>query len=289
MADYEFTGLGYRRDLEDVEGLKENAQSAGSFYCGDIDPRELGKPIGMIDVLRLENQYQENSCGGNSLTTICEGAMWHQSGGQVNVQLSRQFAYVNGQRYCNLYGDVGVQLKGALTGFQKDGCPLEVFAPYTGTYYTQFSNEARANAQNYKLAAYLPITTVDQAYEVLAKRVGGIYAGINWTNECRNPLPGGFINHFQENAPDWWGEIPGGFHAIAFMDWCEEKDSEGYPRLRLFNSHGPNYGDRGTSKWSRAAFASMLSAPNTICYAVSDMAFIKPRFDFKQQHWTDYE
>ena len=289
MSDYEFTGLGYRRDLEDVDGLRENAQAAGSFYCGDIDPKALGKPIGMINVLRQENQGHMNSCGGNALTTICEGAMWHQSGGQVNVQLSRQFAYVNGQRYCNLSGDCGVQLKGALTGFQKDGCPLESSAPYTGVYYTQFSAAARAEAQNYKLAAYLPITDVDQVYEILAKRIGGIYAGINWTDECRNPKPGGFIDHFQENAPDWRGEIPGGFHAIAFMDWCEEKDSEGYPRLELFNSHGPQYGDRGTSKWSRAAFASMLKAPNSIVYGVSDMSFIKPRFDFKQQHWTDCE
>ena len=282
--DEVFTG--YRRDLENIASLHAEMQNPATVYAGDIDPKELGKPIGLVDVIKRENQGQMNSCGGNSISTIAEACIWLATGGQTNVQLSRMFAYVNGQKYCGISGDNGLQLYGGIKGMQVDGCCLESFAPYTGSYYTQFSAAARKDALNWKLGGFTPVTHVDQVYEGLAKRIGGLYGGINWTNGCRNPQAGGFIDEFHENAPQW-GQIPGGFHAIAWLDWCNERDAQGYPRLRMFNSHGQQYGDRGTAMWSRQAMQSAIAAPNSIFFFLSDMQFIKPRFDFRKQHWID--
>lgn len=269
---------GYRRDLEPIEELLAGAQVADSALFGGIDPKGLGAPMGMKNVIKLENQYQESSCTGNSCTTVLEGCVYHQSGGQVKVQLSRQFAYVNGQRYSRITGDRGATLKGVADGAKNEGVPLEEYAPYTGNYYTQFKKEAYDNAGAYRLKSYVPIRTVDELYEGLYQRLGGAFFGMAWCGQFKNPEAGGHVDSFRETV--------NAFHAVAFMDWSEEKDSEGYPRLELFNSHGPNYGDKGISKWSRKAVQLALDSPGTVAFFLSETDFIKPRFDFKKAHWT---
>jgi hypothetical protein len=279
-SDYAEAGLGYRRDLEDFVGLAAGAQAQDTFICGDIDPKQLGSPMGLIDVIKGENQGQMNSCAGNSGSSILEACLWHQSGGTVHTQLSRMFAYVNGQRHCGINGDSGATLKGVIDGFQAEGCPKEEFAPYTGQYYTRFGQEAQADARNQKLKSYMAVTDVEQVYEGLAKKIGGLYLGINWVPEARNPEAGGYIHSFRSQGGR------GGYHAVCMLDWCEEKDNEGYPYLRLFNSHGSNYGDRGTSKWSRKATQQCVTSNDTTCFFLSEMDFIRPRFDYKNTRWT---
>jgi hypothetical protein len=276
--EYEFEGLGYRRDLENLSELAAGAQANDTFLCGDIDVKNLGQPMGLVDILKRKDQLRENSCAGNSAETVLEACMFHQSG--TYIELSRQFAYVNGQRYAGISGDCGCTLGGVIKGLSSDGCPREYLAPYNGTYYTQFSAEARADAQNYKLLSYSPITEGEQLLEGLAKRVGGGYFGMCWTGQFRNPLPGGLVNEYYEQAGC-------GFHAVCFLDWSDQLDSEGYPRARLFNSHGMGYGDRGTSLWSMRAIQQALRSQNTTAYFLSDMKYIRPRFDFKKQSWTD--
>jgi hypothetical protein len=288
MSDYEYQGLGYRRDLENVQELLAGAQVPESFYCGDIDPRTLGEPSGVSEALKIEDQSQINSCGGNSITTILEACIWHQTQGQVALQLSRMFAYINGQQCCNppIVGDNGLILMGGIKSAQTRGVCLESSAPYTNFYYTQFSQAAYAEAKQYTLQSYIPITHVDQLYEGFAKRIGGAYFGMNWTGQFKNPFSNGFVDTFKENAPDWYGRVPGGFHAVCFVDWSKYRDSSGYPRLTMHNSHSIRYGDMGKAHWSRDAVQSALEQPNTLAFFLSDMDFIRPRFDFKRQHWT---
>lgn len=278
--DYAYEGLGYRRDLENVAELAAGAQSNATFLLGDIDPRALGESMHMENVIRIENQAQMNSCAGNSATSVLEACLWHQSGGQVSIQLSRMFAYVNGQRYAHIAGDRGCTLGAVLNGLKNDGCPREELAQYTGAYYTQFSKDAVTDAHNYKLLSYSPISDADNVYEGLAKKIGGAYFGMCWCGEFRNPKPGGLVDDYYEQAGC-------GFHAVCFLDWSELKDSEGYPRLKLFNSHSTRYGNNGISYWSRRAVQKAIHSQNTTCYFLSDMAFIKPRFDFDKQAWTD--
>lgn len=278
--EYTFEGMGYRRDLEDMQGLIASSQQQSTFLCGDIDPRQLGAPLGMFEVLKLENQGQMNSCAGNSATTILEGCLWHQSGEVIKDQLSRMFAYINGQGHSGISGDSGATLSGVIKGLQDDGCPLEEFAPYTGRYYTQFNEQAKQDAQKRKLLSWMPVTHVDQVYEGLVKRIGGLYLGINWTDAARNPK-NGRVERFAENRG-----ASGGFHAVCVMDWCNEKDGDGYPDLRLFNSHGTQYGERGTSRWTREAMHQAITAPNTTAFFLSDMQFIRPRFNYQTARWT---
>ncbi len=189
------------------------------------------------------------------------------------------FGYVNGQKYARIVGDQGCTLKGVLDGFKNDGCPEEKYAEYTGAYYTRFTEEARQNAKQYKLLSYAPITSVEQLYEGLAKRVGAAYFGMCWTGEFKNPQAGGLVNSYREQQG-------AGYHAVCFLDWSTQRDRSGYPRLKLFNSHGEQYGDKGKSHWSYDAVRAAIESPNTSAFFLSDMAFMKPRFDWANAKWT---
>jgi len=284
MSDYQYTGLGYRVDLENREELYNSAQPRSTVFCGDVDPKKMGPSMKSQKILRRENQARMNSCAGNSITTLAEWGLYLQSFGQINEQLSRQFGYVNGQKYAGIGGDNGCTLYGCLQGGQRDGFPRETFAPYTGQYYTRFSQEAYKDAANYKVGAYIPIHDVDDIYEWLAKRMGGAYFGMAWAGQFRNPLPGGLVDEF------WDGDSQGN-HAVCVPDWCDAEDtphyldSEGYPRLKLHNSHGTQYGDDGMSYWSRRAMQQALKARDTVAYFITTMEFAKPRFDMKKAIW----
>ena len=266
---------GYRQDLEDYEYLKANAQSSSQYCFGDIDPRLLGKPMGLTNVIRKENQSQMNSCAGNSGSTIFEAGLYHQSNHTILIQLSRMWAYVKGQEKAGISGDNGATLAGVLQAL-KEGCPLEELAPYTNSYYTHFSKQAEEDAPSRKVKSWSPVTTVQEVYEGLAKRIGGLYLGIPWTGECNNPNNGRI---------DYYRPARVGGHAICILDWCEEKSKDGRPYLDLFNSWGKSYGIDGNAHVHPDALQQMLDCQLTTAYFVSDMEFITPRFQLQGSSW----
>lgn len=276
--------LGYRVDLEDREELFANAQPRSTIYCGDVDIKNLGAAMHSERVVRLENQGPRNSCAGVSVTTVAEWGLFLESFAQINVQLSRQFGYANGQKYAGIGGDSGCSLGGCIKGGQTDGFPREEIAPYGNSYYTRFSQEAYKDAANYKIGAYVQITCADDIYKYLAARMGGAYLGFAWCGQFMNPLPGGLVNEYYENSRN-------GFHAVCVLDWCDAEDTpeylddEGYPRLKLHNSHGPQYGDKGLSYWSRRAMDQAIKSPNSTAYFVTAMAYAQPRFDVAKAVW----
>lgn len=269
---------GYLIDQENRERLRAGSQSNSQFSFGNIDPRDLGKPMGLIDVLNVEDQEQLNSCAGNSITTVAETCLWHQSNGRVKPQLSRMFAYVNGQRVDNINGDNGALLEGCIESIKTNGCPEERFAPYTGQYYTGFTEEAYQNARNFRLLSYAPIDNLQNTYEALARRVGAIYLGIPCTEEYFNSPPDGKLDYYYPKRGD-------GGHAICIVDWCDEVDENGFPYLLSPGSWGKKYGYKGYRKFKPSALTTMLQHPSTSCYVLSDMQFTTPRYDWHSQKW----
>lgn len=278
MDDFSDRGTGYLIEEENHEYLQAVSQPANTYSSGDFDPSQLGDAIGMIDVLHVEDQQQLSSCAGNSSTTILEECLFFQ-GGIKGIQLSRMFAYINGQHKCGINGDRGATLEGVIKGFKDDGCPEEKFMPYTGEYYTDIPSEARNDASNRKLEGSSQITDIAQIYEGLAKRIGGTFIGIPCTQEIFNSGADGILeNYFPARA---------GGHAMAFVDWCPDvRDSRGWPYLLLANSWGIRYGYRGYRKVSPRAANAMLQCQLSTMYLLSDMKFIKPRYDWKSQKWA---
>lgn len=267
---------GYNIYEENHAVLQAGAQSASQFTFGTVDPTSM-KPNGLIDVVTIENQQHENACAGHAITTDAEVCLYLQSGGVVKPQLSRQFAYVNGQKANNITGDNGACLEGCLQSGRDVGFCLEELAPYTGQYYTQFSKEAYADAKSRTLKSYAAIAALQEAYECIARRVGAIFLGIPCTDEIFNSPSNGLLEFYNPSRT--------GGHALAIVDICDEKDDKGMPYFLLANSWGTQYGFRGFRKVRPSAFLSMLRCSYTSCYAVSEMSFLKPRYDWESQKW----
>lgn len=268
---------GYNIYDENHAKLLSTAQSASQFTFGNIDPRTI-QPLHMENVLHVEDQMTLSSCEGNSLTTVIETCLWHQSEHSVNVQLSRMFAYIESQKKCGISGDSGATLEGGLAAGKDVGFCLESLAPYTGQYFTQFSKECYDDAQSRKLLSHAPIRQLQEAYEGLARRVGAIFLGIPCTDEIFNADSGGRLEHYTPQRC--------GGHALAIVDVCDDKDENGYPYLLLANSWGTKYGWRGYRKIKPSAFVSMLNCQLTSCYLISEMQFLKPRYDWNSKLWA---
>lgn len=277
QADFAFQyATGYNIYDEDHGSLMGKAQSASQFTFGNIDPTQI-KPIGAIDILNVEDQLQLSSCAGNSFSTIIEWCLWLQSGGVLKPQLSRMFAYIMGQIKCGINGDRGATLEGCIEACKEKGLCLEELAAYTGQYYTSFSAAAFADALTRKLVNFAAIRTLQEAYEFIARRVGGIFLGIPCTNEIFNAPADGKLDYYYPQKV--------GGHAICIVDTCEERDENGYPYLLSPGSWGKKYGYRGYRKIKPSAFMSMLNCQYTSCYGLSELAFLKPRYDWSSQLW----
>lgn len=268
---------GYNIYDENHENLIAGSQPASLFTFGNIDPRQI-KPMHLEDVLHVEDQGHLNSCAGNAVTTVLETCLLHQSGGVLRPQLSRMFAYVNGQKRNNIVGDNGAVLEGCVKGAQEDGVPIEELAQYTGQYYTEFSDAARQDAKTRTLKAYCPIRQLQEAYEGIARRVGAIFLGIPCTEEIFNSGPDGKL--------EYYNPVKCGGHAICIVDVCDEKDENGYPYLLSPGSWNTRYGWKGYRKFRPSAFMSMLNCQYTSCYLLSEMQFLKPRYDWESQKWA---
>lgn len=273
--DFSDRGTGYLIDQENHQFLEAHAQPSNQFTFGDINPANLGEPIGMIDLLQMEDQAQMNSCAGNSGTTCGEACLIHA--GVLNVQLSRMFCYTNGQKKCGIRGDSGCTLEGILKGLQDDGCPEEKYMPYTGRYYTDVPIDAKTHAKEYLLKSWSKIIELQEIYEGLARRVGAIFIGIPCTQDIFNADESGMLERYTP--------VNCGGHAMAIVDWCKEKDENGYPYLLLANSWGRRYGFRGYRKCRPSAVVSMMRSQQSTFYLLSDMGFIKPRYDWKSKKW----
>lgn len=277
QADFAFQyATGYNIYDENHASLLGKAQSASQFTFGTIDPRQV-KPIGALDVHHIEDQLRLSACAGNAFTSILEWCLWLQSGGVLKPQLSRMFAYINGQKKCGINGDQGATLEGCIDAGKELGCCLEDLAKYTGEYYTQFSAAAYTDALSRKLVSHAAIRTLQETYEFIARRVGGIFLGIPCTNEIFNSPSDGRLDVYYPQRV--------GGHAICILDVCEEKDENGYPYLLSPGSWSTRYGFRGFRKFKPSAFLSMLNYPATSCYGLSEMQFLKPRYDWESQLW----
>jgi hypothetical protein len=95
MVDGQFTG--YPIELEDRDDLRATQVDAEVLMLGDLpermDPRT--SKLGSQGFLKVEDQGQQGSCQGQSLTECGEFSNAFETG-EV-IQLSRQYAYIASQ------------------------------------------------------------------------------------------------------------------------------------------------------------------------------------------------
>lgn len=200
-----------------------------------VDIKDIPESQRLWEWMQVEDQKQQGSCQGNARTSAEELALWRQSRGTI-VQLSRQFAYITSQQVDGIRGDRGSTMEGGAKASQKFGSCLESFAPYTGQYYTNFSQEAYTDAKRRTLTTFSRLDNYDEVLRWLVHGIGGVVIGIGWNGSCE-PDDRGCIENYRGG---------GGGHALALLDWSKTlSDAGGRPYIDMYNSWGKRWGRNG--------------------------------------------
>jgi hypothetical protein len=273
---------GYPIELEDRDALRSSATEAVLLMLGDLpermDPRSSA--LGSQGFLQVEDQQQQGSCQGQSLSDCGEFAHTFATG-EV-IQISRQYAYIASQMENNIRSDSGSTLEGGTRAFKK-GFPIESVAPYAGNRYPGWGyiTQAMRDKAIYKLNSHTEMKSAEQIKKFIGSGVGIVQLGITWGNEM-TPDSQGCIRSFSGRG--------GGGHAIVFAGYVPDSDvgvksSAGW-WLLLKNSWSKRWGKSGYAYVDPRACDQMIAHRWTSMYGRSDMESPRPRpikFDFTKQ------
>ena len=274
--------FGYPIELEDRDALRSSATEAVLLMLGDLpermDPRSSA--LGSQGFLQVEDQQQQGSCQGQSLSDCGEFAHTFATG-EV-IQISRQYAYIASQMENNIRSDSGSTLESGTRAFKK-GFPLESVAPYAGNHYPGWGyiTQAMRDKAIYKLMSHTEMKSAEHVKQFIGSGVGIVQLGITWGNEM-SPDGQGCIRSFSGRG--------GGGHAIVFAGYVPDSDvgvksSAGW-WLLLKNSWSKRWGKFGYAYVDPRACDQMIRHQWTSMYGRSDMDSPRPRpirFDFTKQ------
>lgn len=259
---------GWRMDLEDRAELAATASPMPDFSGAFKASPPVSEPW---TLMRQENQASQGACQGHALSDIDELCYAIANGkSSLDMQLSRQFAYVETQRIDGLIGaDRGSTISGGVKLAKTRGICEESMWPYTGRYHTSPPNvtieQCYANAAKYRNAQHFNIAAYDESYNFVDRGTGGISWGIRWNSSCESAV----CEHYRRGG--------GGGHAIPMLFKSPRLDSKGRNYMWIHNSWGANFGNRGWSEWSPAFIEEVLADSYTVAIGLTDMVDVVPR------------
>lgn len=259
MSDF----TGYNPEAEDrfftssLTSGEEVLQLVGSYREQSLDPRKL---------IRVENQSKLGSCAGHSLSSNLEWLYCIATQGQI-VQLSRMAGYILAQDRDGIRTDSGSVVSSGVKVALEAGLPEESLWPYPNPVVynrTKPNNDWQKNAEKYRIAKAVNITSWEQWKTWLGSGQGGIHTGISWGNSMNKAVVESF-------SPG------GGGHSIAALCLSERKDRNGDPYSWIANSWSESFGNKGWQEWSPTAVRQMCGHRFTTFVGLSDMQSVKPR------------
>ena len=247
---YNYNGWNYGAEHENLSKFVSRYGTARLYGSGetpkDFDPRPRMKPI--------DDQGPQGSCTSMATTRCVEWRLMQDYG--LDLELSRQFTYIMGQRVDGIKGDNGATIAGSIEGTRTYGVCPESYAPYTGKYYTRFARKCFDYGKKHKGVSAGVVKDLDSTVELLGSGYF-INFGILWTEPFVNADSTRGVVH------DIRGQVYGG-HSICCCGYKNFGD------LFIFaNSHGTRYGDRGFFYVPRAAMNALFRESSTVAIAVS--------------------
>lgn len=240
-------------------------QYRGQVFCATVPNSTL--------VTRYNGQVliSGNSCAGHACSTVLEICNWIDTKGD-EIQLSRMFAYIVGQRESGISGDSGATISGVVAAAKRKGICLEETWPYPSHYTTEIPDDAFREAGQHKLINHSVLGSYSDCWRFLASGVGAIEIGVPWKSSLANNRSG--------VIEDASGQTYGG-HAVAIVGWTTRTDQQGRNYLILANSHGEGWGAGGFAEvaphlfdeWGRDDFSELIGASDLQEYGVRDLSF----------------
>lgn len=275
---------GWLHDREERETLLQLAASTASITAmrGEFDDQDHYKLADvLVQSLRVHNQGSQGSCRGHSGTAGMETCLII-AGGDRQQQLSPQFFYIETQRLDGIRGDKGSTVQNGIVLMKQGVCPEELW-PYPNPVEYQTSppthsiEECRKAGERYRIQKHYDLRQYEAARTFLASNQGPIDTGIIWTES----MAGG-----GQTIEEYSGRAIGG-HATLMACLSRRKDRQGRPYIRLLNSWGSSWGDRGWKDVSPTAWNQFSRDQRNVLIGISDMENPTPRpWDFVRRPVT---
>lgn len=188
----------------------------------------------------IRDQRSSSACTGFALAQVID---FLTQGDADRPAVSARMLYEMAKRNDEWTGSAyeGSSVRGALSGFFRNGVCSADLAPDDGNGEWVLTYEMNKNAQESRLGAYYRLQPDISDYHAVLNELGAIYASAQIHSNWEKPVKGVI-------APD--GRPIGG-HAFAIVGY----DSAGF---YVLNSWGPRWGSKGVAHWSYADWASNI-------------------------------
>jgi hypothetical protein len=266
-------GLGYAIEHEDHEWLFDKSREfdlVGAYTAPEqIDPSSwlCAQP---------KNQLRKNSCTGFGTTCASRITNWIGSEG-TEVDLSEDFTYLTGQKEAGIRGDNGGTIAAVVQAVKKYGLCREETMPYSPNYVTNVPREAFDEAGEHLIQSHTQLYSYEDCFKFLSAGIGAIVIGIPWVESLA-----------RHQGTDPVEEVGGqvlGQHCVCLGGYPSDKDENGENYLLLFNSHGPEWGDRGRAKIAPKVIRRWASTQQVSIIGISDMQVYRAgRADWIRHH-----
>lgn len=220
------------------------------------------------DHLAIKQQGATNSCAGHGTAHAAMQAAYMQSG--QNYDLSPWWCYIQAQRHSGGTGsDSGAYLGGCCKAVQAVGIAPAKLAPNTQRYYTTFSAEATAAAQEVKVLHTIDLEKggYDALRLLLGQQMGAAVFAVDW------PLAFDADGNVSRYSGGRFG------HAMAWVGLSERKDSQGRPWVWCGNSHPVHT----KYEMSPTAVQQIIDRDDWGAFGISTMTVMKPVVDWRNR------
>lgn len=200
--------------------------------------------------VRVENQGDQGSCQGHSLSSCVEHL--HRAAGHEYLQLSRAQAYYQSQRISSIRGDRGSTVEAGCRLAMTDGICLEEVWPYPGRYDPSIPS-GYASSKRWKIEGHEPVRNLQTMMDATAFDV--VHSGFMWSGDIdRQVARDGIVRNYSGG---------GGGHSVMWKgyrrtDWSGRELP--VPYLLMKNSWDVRWGHNGWCLWSPEAFDQVLRA-----------------------------
>ena len=191
----------------------------------------------------VRDQGSTSSCTGHALAHVIDCLIHRETLTGQPMRASARMLYEMAKRNDEWNGTAydGSSIRGAVSGFFRNGVCSEALAPYDKAGEWVLTYEMAKEARETRVGAYYRLQPDLSDYHAALNEIGVIYASAQIHENWQNPADGRI-------EP---GGASAGGHAFAIVGY----DAEGF---WILNSWGPAWGERGIAHWTYQDWAATM-------------------------------
>ena len=189
------------------------------------------------------DQGADQSCTGFSLAHVVDCLLYRETIEEPQIRVSARMLYEMAKRNDEWTGTAyeGSSIRGALSGFHRNGVCSEAIAPDRGSASWVLTYARAKEARDIRLGAYYRLQPDLSDYHAAINEIGAIYVSAQIHSNWEAP----------ENGRILPGGRPAGGHAFVLVGY----DADGF---WVLNSWGDGWGNGGIAHWTYEDWAATV-------------------------------